>query len=52
MRYHTGYMFNKNGTTTIIGEGWVDRSKTKRIDGQRMFAVVGPRGGLRGWVTM
>ena len=52
MRKHSGYMWSKKGATIIVGEGLVDRTRTMTIDGQRCFAVVGPRGGLRGWVTL
>jgi len=47
---YSGYMLDRKGAQVVVGSGILDPARKRTIDGQAYVAVVGPRGGLRGWV--
>jgi len=51
MQTYSGYAYHrKTPGRVVVTSGNIDKARSCYIDGQRYVAVVGPRGGLRGWI--
>jgi len=51
MQTYSGYAYHRQAPgRVVVASGTIDKARTCYIDGQRCVAVVGPRGGLRGWI--
>lgn len=50
MRPFSGYAMSKKFATTVIASGFIDKRIKATNYGDRYVAVVGPKGGFKGWV--